>query len=60
VFISRELYINKNAAHLEKCGTLEKSAAHLEKCATLETMRHTWKNAAHFDFDLLRLDFQRL
>jgi len=32
-------HIWKNAAHLEKCSTLEKSAAHLEK----------WKNAAQLE-----------
>jgi len=43
----------KNAAHLEKCGTLGKmrhtwqSAAPLAKCGTFGKVQHTWQNAAH-------------
>jgi len=34
---------------LEKCGTLEKIAAHQQRCGTLGKMRHTRKNAAHWE-----------
>jgi len=37
------LKLGKNAAHFEKCGTLEKNTAQLEN------MRHTWKKAAHLE-----------